>query len=175
MRTLIFFNTLFGFLTIVAIVISLAILYLIFSKNIISGSEQLRSFLLILPVSVAAVSSIGSLIYSEVIGFIPCEYCWYQRYIMYPLSILLIYVVVTKKYVRISAFFAGVGSLISIRHIYLQNGGGSVEVCASDVPCTLIYVEIFNFISIPFMALVAFITIFLSLMYYELSKEVENE
>ena len=144
MRTLIFFNTLFGFLTIVAIVISLAILYLIFSKKIISSSEQLRSFLLILPVSVAVVSTMGSLIYSEVIEFIPCEYCWYQRYIMYPLSILLIYVAVTKKYVRVAAFFAGAGSLISTRHIYLQNGGGKVGVCASDVPCTLKYVEIFN-------------------------------
>ena len=96
MRTLIFFNTLFGFLTIVAMLISLTILYLIFSKKIISGFEQLRGFLPILSLSVAAVSTMGSLIYSEVIGFIPCEYCWYQRYIMYPLSILLIYVVLLR-------------------------------------------------------------------------------
>ena len=91
------------------------------------------------------------------------------------MGILLIYVAVTKKYVRVAAFFAGTGSLISTRHIYLQNGGGKVGVCTSDVPCTLKYVEIFNFISIPTMALVAFITISLSLMYYELSNEVASE
>jgi len=175
MRTLIFFNTLFGFFTIIAMIISIVFLYLIFSKKKIFYIEQFRDYLLFFPASVAAFSMTGSLIYSEIIGFIPCDYCWYQRYIMYPLSAFLIYVAVTKKYVRVATFFAGAGSLISIRHIYLQSGGGLGGTCAADVPCTLKYVEIFNFISIPVMALTAFFTIFLSLMYYELSKKVEYE
>jgi disulfide bond formation protein DsbB len=36
---------------------------------------------------VAAVATGGSLFYSEVMGFVPCELCWYQRICMYPLSI----------------------------------------------------------------------------------------
>ena len=38
---------------------------------------------------VALVTTAGSLYYSEHLGFIPCELCWYQRILMYPLSIVL--------------------------------------------------------------------------------------
>ena len=39
---------------------------------------------------VAALATGGSLFYSEIAGFPPCELCWYQRICMYPLSILLL-------------------------------------------------------------------------------------
>ena len=47
-------------------------------------------------------------------------------------------------------------------------GGGS---CAVDVPCNLKYVDIFGFISIPVMASTGFLTIFLALLYYDLSRK----
>ena len=58
-----------------------------------------------------------------------------------------------------------------IYHIYLQNGGGGGGSCAIDVPCDLKYVDIFGFISIPVMASTGFLTIFLALLYYDLSRE----
>src|SRR3954447_26393460 len=39
---------------------------------------------------VAAVATGGSLFYSQVAGFVPCEFCWFQRICMYPLSITLL-------------------------------------------------------------------------------------
>src|SRR5205823_2304096 len=36
---------------------------------------------------VAAIATGGSLFFSEIAHFIPCELCWYQRICMYPLSI----------------------------------------------------------------------------------------
>src|SRR6476661_2376888 len=39
---------------------------------------------------VAAVATGGSLFYSQVERFDPCELCWYQRLCMYPLSITLL-------------------------------------------------------------------------------------
>ena len=39
---------------------------------------------------VAAVATGGSLFYSEVMHYVPCELCWYQRLLMYPLSIFLL-------------------------------------------------------------------------------------
>ena len=62
----------------------------------------------------------------------------------------------------------GIG--IGIYHIYLQNGGGGGS-CAIDVPCNLKYVDIFGFISIPVMATTGFLTIFLSLLYYDISRK----
>ena len=38
---------------------------------------------------VAIVTTLGSLYYSEHAGFVPCELCWYQRILMYPLVIVL--------------------------------------------------------------------------------------
>ncbi|HZT54392.1 MAG TPA: disulfide bond formation protein B, partial [Gaiellaceae bacterium] len=37
---------------------------------------------------VAALATGGSLFYSQIAGFVPCELCWFQRICMYPLSIL---------------------------------------------------------------------------------------
>src|ERR1700741_1954759 len=39
---------------------------------------------------VAAIATGGSLFFSEIAGFLPCELCWYQRICMYPMSILLL-------------------------------------------------------------------------------------
>ena len=37
---------------------------------------------------VSSVATGGSLFFSEIAGFVPCELCWYQRICMYPLSII---------------------------------------------------------------------------------------
>ena len=36
----------------------------------------------------ALAATLGSLYYSEVAGFVPCTLCWYQRILMYPLTII---------------------------------------------------------------------------------------
>ncbi len=38
---------------------------------------------------VATVATLGSLYFSEVLGFVPCELCWWQRIFMYPQALLL--------------------------------------------------------------------------------------
>src|SRR2546423_1452956 len=40
---------------------------------------------------VAAIATGGSLFFSEVAPFPPCELCWFQRICMYPLSILTLF------------------------------------------------------------------------------------
>ena len=168
MDLIIFFNTLFGFFTFVAWAISALILYLIFTKKRYSKliNDQFYNF----ATSVAIFSSIGSIVYSEVVGFIPCRFCWYQRYLMYPIAIALLISLVKRPFFRVG-YVSIVGVFVSIYHIFLQNGGGPGGSCAVDVPCNLKYVDIFGFISIPVMASTGFLTIFLSLLYYDLSRK----
>ena len=168
MDLIVFFNTLFGFFTFVAWAICLLILFLIFTKKSFSKviNDQFYNFAAL----VAIVCSIGSLVYSEVVGFIPCKFCWYQRYLMYPIALILIIGLFNKRIIRagyLSIVCVGVGAY----HIYLQNGGGGGGSCAIDVPCNLKYVDIFGFISIPVMASTGFLTIFLALLYYDLSRK----
>ena len=43
---------------------------------------------------VAAIATGGSLFFSEIAHFVPCELCWFQRICMYPLSILTLCIAV---------------------------------------------------------------------------------
>ncbi len=168
MDTILFFNTLFGFMTILSWLITASIFYFYINKTRFSKliTEQFLNY----TISFATFCAIGSLIYSEVVGFIPCKYCWYQRYLMYPIALILIASFFKKdlfKFGYVSLF----GFFLSVYHIYLQSGGGDGGSCAIDVPCSLRYVDIFGFISIPVMAGSGFITIFAAILYYDYARE----
>jgi disulfide bond formation protein DsbB len=107
----------------------------------------------------AAVAMAGSLYYSEVVGFLPCEYCWYQRIAMYPLvPIMGIASFTGDRAVRRYALpLASIGALIAAYHYTIQQFPNlAVGECALGIPCTAAYVWKFGFVSIPFMALVSF-------------------
>ncbi|MHA6251693.1 disulfide oxidoreductase [Oceanobacillus sp. CAU 1775] len=109
---------------------------------------------------VSIVATLGSLYFSEIRGFIPCELCWYQRILMYPLTLILGIATFqndrsVKKYVLPLAAF---GWFISLFH-YLQQkvpGFAAIKPCASGVPCSAEYINWFGFVTIPFLALIAF-------------------
>ena len=172
MDIIIFFNTLFGFFTLISWLISGVILYLVISKKKFNKliTDQFYNY----ATAVAVFSTAGSLIYSEVVGFIPCKFCWYQRYLMYPIALVLILGFFNKQIYRLS-YISFIGFFIGLYHVYLQNGGGGGGSCAIDVPCNLKYVDIFGFISIPVMAASAFLSIFLSVLYYDLSRKEKVE
>ena len=172
MDLIIFFNSLFAFFTFIAWASCTAIIYFLLSKKRFNKliTEQFYNY----ATSVAVFSSMGSLIYSEVVGFIPCKFCWYQRYFMYPIALILL-LGIFKKTIFKYAYLSFLGFCIGIYHIYLQNGGGAGGSCAIDVPCNLKYVDTFGFISIPVMAATAFLTIFLSLLYYDLARKEISE
>jgi disulfide bond formation protein DsbB len=89
---------------------------------------------------------------------------------MYPIALFLIIGLFNKSVLK-AGYLSIIGVAIGIYHIYLQNGGGGGGSCAIDVPCNLKYVDIFGFISIPVMATTGFLTIFLSLLYYDISRK----
>ena len=51
-------------------------------RSVLWGYELWAAFV------VSSIATGGSLFFSEIAGFIPCELCWYQRICMYPLSII---------------------------------------------------------------------------------------
>jgi len=111
---------------------------------------------------VAAVATGSSLYYSEVVGFAPCEFCWFQRIMMYPLAVLLITAAVTRSHIGSQFVFvlALIGLGLSIYHYQLQLFPSQGQVCTgSEVPCSGKYVNEFGFVTIPFMAGCGFLTI----------------
>lgn len=129
-------------------------------------SDSVRGYGLWLAWVMAVVATLGSLYYSEVAGFTPCEYCWYQRIGMYPLAIILgIAVFRRDRAFRIYAIpLAAVGGVISAYHYMIQHFPSLAQgTCDLFAPCSAAYVWKFDFVSIPFMALVAFASIITAL------------
>lgn len=118
----------------------------------------------------------GSLYFSEIRQYEPCLLCWYQRILMYPFALILGIAVIKKDY-RISLYtmaMSAVGAMISIYHYSLQKVPFMADnaVTCGRVPCTGQYINWFGFITIPFLALSAFIIIFtLSMIIWKKTKE----
>lgn len=138
--------------------------------------KDLRDSLLFTAWAASVIAMFGSLFFSEIRQFEPCELCWYQRILMYPLTVLLGIAVVKKDY-KISIYsmvLSIIGGGISLYHYLIQKVPFISETAPAcgRIPCTGQYINWFGFITIPFLALVAFITIFIcSLLIWKRSKE----
>jgi hypothetical protein len=133
------------------------------------GRELLRRGLagdergLILLAWLAALgATLGSLYYSDVVGFPPCVLCWYQRIAMYPL-ILILGVGVIRGDAGVWRYglpLSLTGLLIAVYHVTIQlRPALDVVTCEATAPCTVRYVAAYGFVSIPFMAGCGFLLI----------------
>lgn len=117
---------------------------------------------------VSLIATLGSLFFSEILNFIPCTLCWYQRILMYPLTLILGIAfyhgdrTVYKYVLPISL----VGMVISCYHYCLQKIPvlQKFEMCTSGIPCSGEYINLLGFITIPFLAFIAFSVITLMMI-----------
>ena len=127
-----------------------------------------------------ALGSVGlSLFYSNVIGFPPCELCWIQRIFLYPQLILFSMELYKRDrtMVDFSMALAFFGTITSLFHIYVENGGSTNIACATEginvISCATRYVYEFGYITIPTMALTASVFIILLLVNYKYMSKAE--
>lgn len=111
----------------------------------------------------AWVATLGSLYFSEVAGFLPCTLCWYQRILMYPLALLLA-VGLLRRDPHLPALvlpFSLTGLGFATYHYLLEKTDifGQPTACQAGVSCVTAWINWFGFITIPFLALVGFLTI----------------
>lgn len=119
---------------------------------------------------VALLATVGSLFFSEVMGLPPCVLCWYQRIAMYPL-ILIIGSGIVMRDARLRSYALPVclaGLAVSVYHNLLYYGviPESLTPCAQGVSCTSRQVEWLGFVTIPLLALTAFVVVALCLFFY---------
>lgn len=106
-------------------------------------------------------SSVFPLIYSEIINFLPCYLCWWQRVFMIPLVFIFGSAIWYKdrKIVKYTLPLLIVGGIISMYHNfnYYFADTGNLPCDASGVSCYQQLVSEFGgYISIPMLALTAF-------------------
>ena len=125
----------------------------------------------------ALIATIGSLFFSEVMQLPPCLLCWYQRIAMYPLVFVVGTGIVSRDR-RMKSYALPIclaGLAISIYHNLLYYGilPESIAPCTEGISCTSRQIEWLGFITIPLLALTAFIGLALCLLFYK-SKEIEK-
>jgi disulfide bond formation protein DsbB len=133
-------------------------------RELLWGYELWAAFI------VAAIATGGSLFFSQVAGFIPCELCWFQRICMYPLSIILLLAAIAGDY-RVARYLLPlpiVGACVSIYHVLVENHVvGETSQCLVSAPggCATKWINEFGYMTIPTLALTAFVLLieFLSL------------
>jgi disulfide bond formation protein DsbB len=116
---------------------------------------------------VALVATLGSLYYSEIAHFLPCRLCWYQRILMYPLTIITL-VGALKRDEYLPSYVLPLSILgmgVSAYHYLMEKGVVPASTtCALDVPCNISYVNYFGFVTIALMAFVAFTLITITML-----------
>ena len=136
---------------------------------------ELNEFLPYLAWIIALIATVGSLFFSEVMQLPPCVLCWYQRIAMYPLVLIIGIGIITCDS-RMKSYALPIclsGLAISIYHNLLYYGilPESIAPCTEGISCTSRQIEWLGFITIPLLALAAFIGLSLCLLFYKSEKE----
>lgn len=108
---------------------------------------------IVFALSLAAI--LGSLFYSEVLGYEPCVLCWWQRVFLYPLPVILgVALWQRDKYVFKYVFpLVTLSAIVALYQSYVALGGTSLLPCtAVGGACSKLYVNEFGYITIPSMS-----------------------
>ncbi len=106
------------------------------------------------------VAMLGSLTYSNIIGFSPCELCWIQRIFIYP-QVIISFMAILKKNKDIVNYLlplSVLGSLVALYHSLTHFGlGDGLVGCTSALgDCGKLYVFEYGYITIPLMSFTIF-------------------
>ncbi|QHS16404.1 disulfide bond formation protein B [haloarchaeon 3A1-DGR] len=119
---------------------------------------------------VAAVATAGSLWFSEGLGLVPCELCWYQRILMYPLVVVLGVGALEDRIGtwRTALPLAGLGVGVATYHVAIQLSPGAT--CGLDGACTAVQWRGFGIFTIPRLSLIAFLLVTIGLLVLALAE-----
>lgn len=134
------------------------------------GSHKAKAFFLrvcsgvhpfVLPIAfvVALFATVGSIIYSDVIGFDPCLLCWVQRIFLYPQVVILAVALLRRDGSVIPYVFALslLGALVALYHYGGQIWFTGALPCPADGPsCAQRFFVEFGFVTIPLLSFAVF-------------------
>ncbi|MED2128475.1 disulfide oxidoreductase [Bacillus thuringiensis] len=139
--------------------------------------ELIRKYHIFCAWTIAISAMLISLFFSEWMKLPPCDLCWYQRMVMYPL-VLILGIGMYRKDPNVSTYafpFACIGLMLSVYQITIQTFPASeMKICSVGVSCTEDYLNLFGFISIPMLSFVGILAIIV-LLYIKPDKETKEQ
>ena len=114
-------------------------------------------------VLISGVSMVASLIYSNGVGYVACDLCWYQRIFIYGTFFMALVayckkqpLFMLKPYITT---FMTIGGIIALYHNIITYAQYNPLPCSATASCTMRYVYEFGFVTIPLMSLVTIVFI----------------
>src|SRR3989339_1374976 len=135
----------------------IALIAILFLKKL---RKFLSKYILETVFIISTVATLGSLFFSEVAQFSPCVLCWYQRIFMYPQPLLIALAFLKKDKKLLLPYLQllnVIGAIIALYHYILQKLPAPLVCSANSISCAKNVTFYFGYISIPMMALTAFI------------------
>jgi disulfide bond formation protein DsbB len=114
---------------------------------------------------VSTVATLGSLFFSEIADYVPCELCWIQRIFMYPLALVTLPMALARdnRAARYLLPLPLLGAGFAVYHLLVENGVvEQSQACLVSAPggCATKWIDEFGYITIPTLALTAFLLVF---------------
>ncbi len=164
-------SQLLSILTILLQFFLVVLFILYFLKNSFSQKifNWLKNWSPSLALIIVMTATLGSLFYSEVAGYLPCTLCWYQRIAMYPLVITIFMAIIRRELAALdySLALASIGFLLAAYHNYIyfaKSPLGSCSASGQGTSCLIQYVVEFQYVTIPLMAVTAFLAVTILLL-----------
>jgi disulfide bond formation protein DsbB len=136
-----------------------------------STSAQVAWWLIFSCWVLAAIATLGSLFFSEVMEIQPCVLCWYQRIFMYPLVVIFLVGMfpLDRNVVRYALPIAVIGWGTSVYHYLLYSGyiPENMQPCSQGVSCTEVNLELLGFITIPMLSILSYTVIIALLLVFK--------
>lgn len=140
---------------------------------------KIHILLIYAQLTISAAAIFGSLFFSEVMKFPPCDLCWYQRILLYPVALIVLTGLFweSRDTNRFVMPFAWLGLAVAVYHNLVYYKVIQIIVpCSETAPCTAQQLNYLGFITIPLLSLVAFIFLVISnLIVHFLERKVSYE
>jgi disulfide bond formation protein DsbB len=139
-----------------------------FRRSLFGVTHHLGKHALVYGFVLTLAATLGSLFYSNIAGFTPCNLCWWQRIFMYPLPLLFLVLLVRgqntgrdeRTIVYQSSLMAVIGAAIALFHWWGQLFNNSALPCPpGGVSCASAPFANYGYITIPMMALSVFLAV----------------
>lgn len=114
---------------------------------------------------ISSGSVLASLFYSNIIGFPPCELCWWQRVFIFPQVVLFAVAFYNERKNKItdemvfvySLILSLMGGVIALYNYIGQFSPSLLTACGAGPSCAQIFFTSFGYITIPMMSLTAYL------------------
>ena len=112
---------------------------------------------------VAIVATTWSLYLSLGLGLVPCELCWYQRILMYPLTVILGVAALENRpgVYRTALPLSVLGAGVAAYHTWFQVTADSATCSVGS--CGVVQYQVLG-LTVPNLSLIAFVLVSLSLV-----------